>query len=65
MVGVSQFAPNHLSFPKAYVEKILTSGLSIVLIGIFRGLENFKKSVKIRRNLLRIWKFKNIKRKSA
>ena len=48
-----------------YVEKILTSAWELILIGIFCGFGNPKKSSQIRRNLLRICKLRKILRKSA
>ena len=53
------------SNPVAYVEKILTSAWELILIGIFCGFGNPKKSSQIRRDLLRICKFRKILRKSA
>ena len=48
-----------------HVKKVLISVLSIVLIGILCGFENYKKAAQICRNLQRIWNLKNNKRKSA
>ena len=47
------------------MEKILTSAWELILIGIFCGFGNPKKSSQIRRNLLRICKLRKILRKSA
>ena len=47
------------------MEKILTSAWELILIGIFCGFGNPKKSSQIRRNLLRIRKLRKILRKST